>query len=40
MEDIKIARSTKLNRINEIIDKLNIPEEYIEQYGRYLITTK
>ena len=35
MEDIKIARSTKLNRINEIIDKLNIPEEYIEQYGKY-----
>ncbi len=35
MKDIEIARSTKLNKITDITDKLNIPEEYLEQYGKY-----
>ena len=35
MEDIEIARSTKLKKINKITDKLDIPEEYIENYGKY-----
>ena len=35
MTDIEIARNTKLNNIQEIAEKLNIPEEYIEQYGKY-----
>ena len=35
MEDIDIARSTKLERIEEIAKGLNIPEEYVEQYGKY-----
>ncbi len=35
MKDIDIARNIKLKRITEITDKLGIPEEYIEQYGKY-----
>ena len=35
MEDIDIARNAKLKNIKEITDKLNIPEEYVEQYGKY-----
>ncbi len=35
MEDVEIARNAKLKRINEITDKLSIPEEYVEQYGKY-----
>ena len=35
MEDIDIARSVSPKKINEIAKKLGIPEEYIEQYGRY-----
>ncbi len=35
MKDIDIARNTKLKKIIEITDKLNIPEDYIEQYGKY-----
>ena len=35
MEDIEIARNTKLKKINKITDKLDIPEEYIETYGKY-----
>ena len=35
MKDIDIARSTKLKKITEITNELNIPEEYIEQYGKY-----
>ena len=34
MEDIKIARNTKLANINEIAKKINV-EDYIEQYGKY-----
>ena len=35
MEDLKIAREAKLKRITEVTQKLNIPEEYVEQYGKY-----
>ena len=35
MEDIEIARATKLRKISEITKKLDIPEDYIEQYGKY-----
>ena len=35
MEDIEIARSIVPKRINEIANSMNIPEEYVEQYGKY-----
>lgn len=35
MEDIDIARTAKLKNINEITNDLQIPEEYVEQYGKY-----
>ena len=35
MSDIEIAQSTEMRRINEIADELHIPEEYVENYGRY-----
>ena len=35
MSDIEIARNTQLNKITDIIDELGIPEEYVEQYGKY-----
>lgn len=35
MTDIEIARNTRLNKIEEIAQKLNIEEENIEQYGKY-----
>lgn len=35
MEDIEIARSIAAKKINDISKKMNIPEEYIEQYGKY-----
>ena len=35
MEDIEIARSVKLKNITEIVKKMGINEEYIEQYGKY-----
>ena len=35
MEDIEIARNTKLKKINEITKNLNIPEDYVENYGKY-----
>ncbi len=35
MEDIEIARKTKLKNITEITKKLGIEEKYIEQYGKY-----
>jgi formate--tetrahydrofolate ligase len=34
--DIQIAREAKLKPIGEIADTLNIPEQYIEPYGRYM----
>ena len=35
MKDIEIARSVELDNINEIAKKLQITEEYIENYGKY-----
>ena len=35
MEDIEIARNTKLQRIEEIAHKLNIKDEDLECYGKY-----
>ena len=35
MSDIEIARNTQLNKITDITDELGIPEEYVEQYGKY-----
>ena len=35
MEDIEIARGTKLDSITEIAGKMNIQENEIEQYGKY-----
>ncbi len=35
MKDIEIARKTALKNITEVTEKLQIPEEYIEQYGKY-----
>ena len=33
--DIQIANETKLQNIVEIAKKLNIPEDNVEQYGKY-----
>ena len=35
MKDIEIARSVELKQIKEVAEKLNISEEYIENYGKY-----
>ncbi len=35
MEDIEIARNTKLKNINEIAKKIGIDEDDIENYGKY-----
>ena len=35
MEDIEIARNTKLKPIQEIANRIGISEEYIEHYGKY-----
>ena len=35
MEDIEIARNTKLERIEKIAENIGINEEYVENYGRY-----
>ena len=35
MEDIIIARNAEKKNIVEIARKLNIDDEYIEQYGKY-----
>ncbi len=35
MKDIEIARSIIPKKINEITEKLSIPEEFIENYGKY-----
>ena len=35
MQDIEIARNTKLDNILEISKKLDIEEEYIDNYGKY-----
>lgn len=35
MEDLEIAKKAYLKEITEITQELNIPEEYVEQYGKY-----
>lgn len=35
MTDIEIARNTKLDKIEKVAKKLDIPEEYLECYGKY-----
>ena len=35
LSDIEIAQQCEMKRINEIADKLDISDEYIEQYGKY-----
>ena len=35
MEDVEIARNTKLKNIYEIAKILDIPEEDVEPYGKY-----
>ena len=35
MEDIEIARNTKLKKITQIAQENDIKEEYIEQNGKY-----
>ncbi len=35
MEDVEIARSTKLDRIENIAKKIDIKEDELEQYGKY-----
>jgi len=35
MEDIEIARNTKLENITKIAQELQVEEEYLEQYGKY-----
>ena len=34
--DIEIARSIEMRRITEIAESIGIPEEKIDQYGRYM----
>lgn len=34
--DIEIARSIDLKRINEISDRLGIPSEHVDNYGKYI----
>ncbi|QTA37188.1 formate--tetrahydrofolate ligase [Thermosipho ferrireducens] len=34
--DIEIAHEAKLKKISEIADSLNIPEKYVEPYGKYI----
>ena len=33
--DIEIAQEAKMKEIREIADSLGIPEDYVENYGRY-----
>ena len=35
MEDIEIARNCTKRKINDVAKKINITEEYIENYGKY-----
>ena len=35
LSDIEIAQSCEMKHINEIAKKLDIPEDYLEQYGKY-----
>ncbi len=33
--DIEIAQETEMKVINEIADKIGIPDRYVENYGKY-----
>ena len=35
MEDVEIARNTKLERINKIAEKIGILDDELETYGKY-----
>ena len=35
MSDIEIAQATPMRPINEIAEELHIPDEYVENYGKY-----
>ena len=35
MKDIEIAQANKMNNIKDVADKLNIPDEDLEMYGKY-----
>ena len=35
MNDIEIARNTKLHSIKNVAKKLNINSKYLEEYGKY-----
>ncbi len=35
MEDVEIARNTKLERIEKVAEKIGIPEDELELYGKY-----
>ena len=35
LTDIEIAQQAKMEVINTIADKLDIPDEYVENYGKY-----
>ena len=35
LSDIEIAHSCKMKPITEIAEKVGIPEDYLEAYGRY-----
>ena len=34
--DIEIARSVEMRRITDVAESIGIPEEKIDQYGRYI----
>ncbi len=35
MTDLEIAQKIKLRNIDDVIDKLEIPDDYVEKYGKY-----
>ena len=35
MEDVEIARSTKLDKINVVAERIGISEEELVPYGKY-----
>ena len=40
MQDIEIARNTKLEKITEIASKVNISEDDLELYGKYIFNSE
>jgi hypothetical protein len=34
--DIEIARETKLNKIEDVAEKLGVPRDEVQNYGRYI----